>query len=70
MITLEDWARQTNDAMFRDMAEMLCQPNPFLDGYEPKPRTFMDRVTSLKDRIKDALDVLAGRKIAVSDDYD
>ena len=71
MLTLKDYAARTkiNDAFYADMAEMLSQPNPLLEGYGLEPFTYRDRVNNLWDRVKDSVAVLLGKKVAVTDEY-
>ena len=72
MLTLKEYAARTkiNDAFYADMAKMLYQNNPLLEGWEPEPLTYRDRMSNLWDRVKDLVAVLLGKKVAVTDEYD
>lgn len=72
MLTLKEYAARTkiNDAFYADIAEMLSQPNPLLEGYGLEPFTYRDRMSNLWDRVRDSVAVLLGKKVAVTNEYD
>ncbi len=47
MLTLKEWHEQSarsTDHYARQAAEMLMQPNPLIEGYEPTPLSWLQRV--------------------------
>ena len=67
-ITLQEWSDRignaTINAMIPSIVESITRGNPLTEGYEPTPLTRRQRIAIYIDRIRDAWDVLRGRKEA------